>query len=70
MKDWKRAPHTLHPHLLAWIWSALLLVQMGLAFFVFTEPRFRGLWIAGWLIWALGTLFAIVPSDENRPPQE
>jgi protein-S-isoprenylcysteine O-methyltransferase Ste14 len=51
----------LHPHLLAWIWSALLLLQVVLAFFVFTEPRSPAVWVAGWVIWALGTIFAIWP---------
>jgi protein-S-isoprenylcysteine O-methyltransferase Ste14 len=32
-----------------------------LAFFVFTEPRVPGLRLAGWAVWALGTVFAIVP---------
>jgi hypothetical protein len=31
MNDWKRYLDGLHPHLLAWIWAALLLVQAGLA---------------------------------------
>jgi protein-S-isoprenylcysteine O-methyltransferase Ste14 len=61
MVDWKRALLGLHPHLLAWIWSALLLLQMGLAFFVFTEPHSAGLMVLGWVIWFLGTVFAIVP---------
>jgi protein-S-isoprenylcysteine O-methyltransferase Ste14 len=61
MKDWKRALHGLPPHLLAWIWSVLLLLQMGLAFFVFNEPRLPGLRVAGWVIWVLGTVFALVP---------
>lgn len=37
VKDWGSALHGLHPHLLAWIWSLLLLLQMGLAFFVFHD---------------------------------
>jgi protein-S-isoprenylcysteine O-methyltransferase Ste14 len=61
MKDWKNVLHRLHPHLLAWIWTALLLLQIGLAFFVFTGPKIPGLQIAGWLIWTLGAIFAIVP---------
>ncbi len=61
MRDWKRVLHGLPPHLLAWIWSILLLLQMGLAFFVFNEPKFPGLRVAGWVIWALGTVFALVP---------
>jgi protein-S-isoprenylcysteine O-methyltransferase Ste14 len=61
MKGWKQSLNGLHPHLLAWIWAALLLLQMGLAFFVFTEPKSPGLMIAGWVLWALGTVFAIVP---------
>ena len=61
MKDWKSSLLGLHPHLLAWIWSVLLLLQMGLAFFVFREPRFPGLGVFGWAIWALGTVFAILP---------
>jgi len=61
MKDWKSSLHDLHPHLLAWIWSVLLLLQMGLAFFVFREPRLPGLRVVGWAIWALGTVFAILP---------
>ena len=60
-KEGKRFLDGLHPHLLAWIWAALLLLQMGLAFFVFTEPKSLGLMIAGWVIWALGTAFALVP---------
>lgn len=51
----------LPPHLLAWIWSVLLLLQVVLAFFVFTEPRLPGLRTAGWIIWILGTVFAIWP---------
>ena len=61
MKDWKSSVHGLHPHLLAWIWSVLLLLQMGLAFFVFREPRLPGLSIFGCAIWALGIVFAILP---------
>ena len=61
MKGWKRVLNGLPPHLLAWIWAALLFLQMGLAFFVFTEPRYPGLMFAGWATWALGTVFAIVP---------
>lgn len=61
MKNWKRILDGLPVHLLAWIWTALLLLQMGLAFFVFTEPRSQGLRIVGWAVWALGTAFAIVP---------
>jgi protein-S-isoprenylcysteine O-methyltransferase Ste14 len=61
MKGWKRFLDGLHPHLLAWIWAALLLLQMGLAFFVFTEPKSVGLTIAGWVVWAVGVVFAIVP---------
>lgn len=61
MSNLKRVLHGLPPHLLAWIWSALLLVQMGLAFFAFTEPRHPGLRLVGWAIWALGTVFAILP---------
>jgi hypothetical protein len=61
MNDWKRYLAGLHPHLLAWIWTILLLVQVGLAFFVFTEPISPGLMIAGWVVWAVGVVFAIVP---------
>ena len=60
-KDWTGLFDHLHPHLLAWIWSALLLLQVVLAFFVFTEPRSQAVWVAGWVIWALGTIFAIWP---------
>jgi protein-S-isoprenylcysteine O-methyltransferase Ste14 len=61
MKDWKNSLGSLHPHLLAWIWSALLIVQLILAFFVFTDPSIEALSVAGWVIWALGTIFAILP---------
>ena len=61
MKDWKSSLGRLHPHLLAWIWSALLILQVILAFFVFTDPKIQALHIAGWAIWALGTVFAILP---------
>ena len=57
MKGWKRFLDGLHPHLLAWIWAALLLLQMVLAFFVFTEPKSPGLRIAGWVLWALGSVY-------------
>jgi protein-S-isoprenylcysteine O-methyltransferase Ste14 len=46
---------------LAWLWAALLFLQMGLAFFVLGPPRFPGLRLAGWVLWILGTLFALVP---------
>jgi protein-S-isoprenylcysteine O-methyltransferase Ste14 len=61
MKDWRSSLDRLHPHLLAWIWSVLLLLQMGLALFVFREPTLSGLRVAGWVIWTLGTVFAILP---------
>ena len=61
MKDWKSALHGVHPHLLAWIWSALLLLQVILAFFVFGGPKSQVLEVAGWVIWTLGTVLAILP---------
>jgi protein-S-isoprenylcysteine O-methyltransferase Ste14 len=61
VKDWKSPVERSHPQLLAWIWSVLLLLQMGLAFFVFRDPRIQALAVAGWAIWALGTVFAIWP---------
>ena len=38
-EDCKNAPRTSHRHLLARIWSALLIAQMILAFFVFTDAQ-------------------------------
>jgi protein-S-isoprenylcysteine O-methyltransferase Ste14 len=61
MKDWKSSICDLHPHLLAWIWSALLVMQIILAFFVFGGPKIEALTVAGWAVWALGTVFAILP---------
>lgn len=61
MKDWKGAFYGLHPHLLAWIWAALLILQMILAFFVFSDPKVPVIRSAGWAIWVLGTGFAILP---------
>ena len=61
MSDWKHVLRGLPPHLLAWIYSVLLILQIVLAFFVFTDPTIQALNIAGWLIWILGTVFAIVP---------
>lgn len=60
-KDWTSTLDRLHPHLLAWIWSALFVLQMILAFFVFQNDKIPALRVAGWGIWGLGTLFAIVP---------
>jgi protein-S-isoprenylcysteine O-methyltransferase Ste14 len=51
----------MHPHLLAWIWAGLLILQLALVFFVFNNPSITGLWILGWVFWALGTVFALVP---------
>jgi protein-S-isoprenylcysteine O-methyltransferase Ste14 len=39
----------------------LLVSQVILAFFVFREPKIQALRVAGWVIWALGTVFAILP---------
>ena len=61
MKDWKRVFYGLHPHLLAWIWSALLILEVVLAFFVLQQPRIEALMVAGWVLWTLGVIFAIVP---------
>jgi protein-S-isoprenylcysteine O-methyltransferase Ste14 len=55
------ATRELPPHLLAWMYSAVLIGQMILAFFVFTDPKIEALRVAGWGVWALGTVFAIVP---------
>ena len=61
MGDWKRVLHSLPQYLLAWIWSALLVLQMVLAFFVIRTPRNQALMFAGWAIWILGVVFAILP---------
>lgn len=61
MKSWKSLLHGLHPHLLAWIYSVLLVVEVILAFFVFREPEYPVLVVVGWILWALGCIFAIVP---------
>jgi protein-S-isoprenylcysteine O-methyltransferase Ste14 len=61
MKDWRSLLSVLHPHLLGWIWSAVLILQMILAFFVFRAAKIQALTVAGWAIWALGTVFAILP---------
>jgi protein-S-isoprenylcysteine O-methyltransferase Ste14 len=61
MKDWKSSLHGLHPHLVAWIYSALLGLQVILAFFVFRDPKIPAVSVAGWGIWTLGTVFAISP---------
>jgi protein-S-isoprenylcysteine O-methyltransferase Ste14 len=60
MKDWKSTFYGLHPHFLSWIWGPLLILQMILAFF-FSNPTNQALRVAGWAIWALGTLFALLP---------
>ena len=61
MSNWRRMLNGLPQHLLIWIWTALLFVQMALAFFVFRDPRLAGLRIAGWAVWAVGVVFAILP---------
>jgi protein-S-isoprenylcysteine O-methyltransferase Ste14 len=61
MKDWKNSLGGLQTHLLAWIWSALFILQVILAFFVFRDPKIPALGVAGWVIWAFGTVFAIMP---------
>lgn len=59
--DWRDCLGRLHPHLLAWIWSGLLLLQVVLAFFVFREPELPALRVVGWAIWGLGSVCAILP---------
>ena len=61
MRNWKRVLYSLPPYLLAWIWSALLVLQIVLALFVIKAPRNQALMLAGWAIWTLGTVFAILP---------
>ena len=61
MKDWRGALYGLHPHLLAWIWTMLLVLQMILAFLVYRGPKIEAIQAAGWAIWTLGTVFAILP---------
>ena len=60
-ENWLHALGASHPHLLAWVWSVLLIVQMILAFFVFTDPKIQVLMLTGWAIWAMGTVFGILP---------
>lgn len=60
-KDWTGMHNHLHRHLLAWIWSALLILQLALTFTVFNDPKSQALSIVGWVIWGLGTIFAIWP---------
>lgn len=61
MRDWWRVLHRLPQHLLGGIWSILFLLQIALALFVSAGPRLPGLWVAGWAIWALGSIFAVLP---------
>jgi protein-S-isoprenylcysteine O-methyltransferase Ste14 len=61
MKNWPRSLQGVHPHLLAWGYSGLLVLQIVLAFFVFPEPKLPRLRVVGWAIWALGCFFAIFP---------
>jgi protein-S-isoprenylcysteine O-methyltransferase Ste14 len=37
-----------------------LILEMILAFF-FSDPKLQALRVAGWVIWALGTVFALLP---------
>jgi protein-S-isoprenylcysteine O-methyltransferase Ste14 len=60
-KDWTSALVRLPVHLLAWLWSALLILQLVLVFFVLTAARIPGIETAGWVLWGLGTVFAIWP---------
>jgi protein-S-isoprenylcysteine O-methyltransferase Ste14 len=61
MRNWKRVLYSLPPYLLAWIWSILLVLQVVLAFFVIKTPRNQALMLAGWALWTLGVVFAILP---------
>ena len=61
MKNGKGFLGDVHPHFLAWLWTLVLMLQLGLVFFVFTEPSVHGIWLAGWAVWALGAIFGIVP---------
>jgi protein-S-isoprenylcysteine O-methyltransferase Ste14 len=61
MKVWKSALGRIHPHLLAWIWSVLLIVQLALVFFVFQGPKIPAVSVAGWGLWTLGAIFGILP---------
>jgi protein-S-isoprenylcysteine O-methyltransferase Ste14 len=47
---------------LAWgLWIALAITQTILSFFLFNTSGLRGLRYAGWLIWAVMCIFALVP---------
>ena len=61
MNGSRRSLWGLHPHLLSGIWSVLLVVEVVLALFVFQHVRIQALMLAGWGIWTLGVVFAIVP---------
>jgi protein-S-isoprenylcysteine O-methyltransferase Ste14 len=61
MRDWKSSLYSLHPYFLSLIWSGLLVLQVVLVIFVFKGPKILGLSVAGWTIYALGTVFALVP---------
>ncbi len=66
MEQWRRTLYRLNPYLLSTISTAFFILQIALAFLLFSRSDIPALRSAGWILWAVGAAFGILPTFTLR----
>ena len=61
MEQWRRNLYNLNPYLLSTISTAFFILQIALAFLLFSRNGIQVLRSVGWIIWVIGAVFGILP---------
>ena len=66
MEQWRRTLHGLNPYLLSTISTVFFILQIASAFLLFSRSGIPALRLAGWVLWAIGAAFGILPTFTLR----
>ena len=66
MEQWRRTLHGLNPYLLSTTSTVFFILQIALAFLLFNRSGMPVLRLAGWILWAIGAAFGILPTFTLR----
>lgn len=66
MEQWRRTLYGLNPYLLSTTSTVVFILQIALAFLLFNRSGVPVLRLAGWILWAMGAAFSILPTFTLR----
>ena len=66
MEQWRRTLYGLNPYLLSTTSTVFFILQIALAFLLFDRSGVPVLRLAGWILWAIGAAFGILPTFTLR----